>query len=218
MFRDTPLFVFRGPWGIPVQIGATILLLPLILIDPSGTTRDLAFDVMFVAIILGSIFLHELGHAWGALVQGVPVERILLHGGGGFCQQTRAASRHETELIVAMGPIINLALWALAGLTWPHIGDPEVRWVFQTVAWVNGFLFVLNLVPVHPLDGGKLFQLALMRVLPADAATAISGRVGLILSIVWMPVMVMFYLATGVALFFIPSVRLHWEMLRQRRA
>ena len=218
MFRDNPLFEFRGPWGVPVQIGVTILLLPLIFIDFGGTSRDLAFDVMFTAILLGSIFLHELGHAWGALVQGVPVERIVLYGGGGFCQQKRSAARYETELIVAMGPLVNLALWALAGLTWPHIGDPEVRWVFQTIAWVNGFLFVMNMIPVHPLDGGKLFQLALLRVLPSEAAILVSGSVGLFVAILWLPAMVSFYLATGAALFFIPSVRLHWEMLRQRRA
>ena len=44
--------------------------------------------------------LHEMGHAWGALVQGVPVRRIMLHGGGGFCERARSATAREDELIV----------------------------------------------------------------------------------------------------------------------
>ena len=66
MFRDTnPIYEFRGPWGVPVQIGASIILLPLILIDFGAGTRAFAFDLMFVAILLGSIFLHELGPRMG---------------------------------------------------------------------------------------------------------------------------------------------------------
>ena len=219
MFRDTqPIFELRGPWGVPIQFGASIFLLALIFIDFSGSPRDLAFDLMFLAILIGSIFLHELGHAWGALIQGVPVRRIMLYGGGGFCEQTRSATRYEQELIVAMGPIVNLVLWALAGLIAPMISDPEIRWVFQTIAWVNGFLAVLNMMPVHPLDGGKLFELVLHRLLPADLAIRISAGVGLVLAVLWVPLMVIWFSMSGVVLFFLPSIRLHWQMLRRQRA
>ncbi|NNE78859.1 MAG: hypothetical protein HKN18_01180 [Silicimonas sp.] len=219
MFRDTqPIFEFRGPWGVPIQFGASIFILAIILIDFSGTPRSFAFDLMFFGILIGSIFLHELGHAWGALIQGVPVRRIMLYGGGGFCEHTRSATRHEQELIVAMGPIVNLALWAIAGLIAPMISDPETKWVFQTIAWVNGFLAILNMVPVHPLDGGKLFELLLHRLLPPDLAIRISAGVGLVLSVLWVPVMVLWFMTSGVALLFLPSIRLHWEMLRRQGA
>ena len=219
MFRDTtPIFEFRGPWGVPVQIGATIILLFILFVDLSGSSRDIAFDLMFFAIVMGSIYLHELGHAWGCLIQGVPVRRIMLYGGGGFCEPSRSSTRYEQELIVIMGPIVNLALWALAGLIAPTISDPEIRWVFQSIGWVNGFLFLLNMMPVHPLDGGKLFQLFLHRFLRADLAIRISGFVGLVIAILWIPMMGMSYVLTGVVLFFLPSVRLHWQMLRRQSA
>lgn len=218
MFRDTnPIFEFRGPWGVPVQIGASIILLPLILIDFGAGARALAFDVMFVAILLGSIYLHELGHAWGCLIQGVPVKRIMLYGGGGFCERTRSASRYEQELIVAMGPIVTIVLWAVAGLIAPMISDPETRWVFQMIAWVNGFLAILNLLPVHPLDGGKLFELILHRVISPVTATTISACVGLLFAVVWVPMMLYGFMTFGFILFFLPSVRMHWQMLRQAR-
>jgi len=219
MFQDNkPIFEFRGPWGVPVQIGASLFLLMLLFVDFSGTPRDFAFDVMFFAIVAGSIYLHELGHAWGCLIQGVPVRRVMLYGGGGFCEHSRSASRHETELIVAMGPIVNLFLWATAGLIAPLIADPEINWVFRTIVWVNGFLFLLNMLPVHPLDGGKLFELLLHRFLPAGLATTISAGLGLVLAIIWIPLMAFVFIQIGVVLFLIPSIRLHWEMLRTARA
>lgn len=218
MFRDNnPIFEFRGPWGVPVQVGASIILLPLILIDFGGTARSMAYDIMFLMILLGSIYLHELGHAWGSLVQGVPVKRIMMYGGGGFCERSRSATRYERELIVGMGPIVTLVLWASAGLIAPFMSDPEIRWVFQTISWVNGFLAVLNLLPVHPLDGGKLFELLLHRFLQPHAVRLISGLVGLIFAVIWVPLMIYGFVSFGFILFFIPSVRLHWQMLTSPR-
>lgn len=219
MFRDTtPVYEFRGPWGVPIQFGASLILLPLLMIDFGAAPRSVFYDAMFVAILIGSILLHELGHAWGALIQGVPVRRIMLYGGGGFCEQSRSASRFEQELIVAMGPIVNLVLWAVAGLIAPHVADPETAWLIATVAWINGFLAVVNLLPVLPLDGGRLFELLLHRVLPADTAIRISGAVGLVFALLWFPAILTSYATIGVILFFIPSIPMHWRMLRTAQA
>lgn len=220
MFQDTnPIAEFRGPWGVPIQIGASLILIPIFFVDLFGASPlGVMEDLIFVAILLGSIYLHELGHAWGSLIQGVPIKRIMLFGGGGFCERKRSATRYEQELIVAMGPIVNLVLWAIAGLIANVVSDPEIWWVFATISYVNLFLAVLNLVPVQPLDGGKLFELLLLRVLPPGAAIRVAGGVGLFLSVLWIPVMLLSFAVLGLMLFFIPSPRLHWDMLRYREA
>ena len=216
MFSDTnPIYEFRGPFGVPVQIGSSIIMLVLIFVSFSGTPRELFYDLVFVALLVGSIFLHELGHAWGSLIQGVPVRRIMLHGGGGFCERTRSATRHERELIVAMGPIVNLTLWAVASLMLPLLPYGNLYWVLETLAWINIFLAVFNLLPVMPLDGGKLFELFLARLLPADLAIRVAGGVGLCLAILWIPMMLFSYLTIGIVLFFFPPIMLHWKMLRR---
>ena len=211
---SSPLFAFRGPWGVPVEVNASLLLLPLLLLDFSATSREFAFDLMFFLILVGSIYLHELGHAWGCLIQGVPVKRVVLHFAGGFCERTRSATRYEQELIVAMGPIVTLTLWAVAGLIAPLIADPEIAWVFWTISSLNGFLALLNLMPVNPLDGGKLFSLLMHRLFRARAAIFISAAVGLICAIAWVPMTIYGYLQFGFVLFFLPSVALHWRMLK----
>ncbi len=209
-----PLFSFRGPWGVPIEIHASIVLLPLLLINFASPPEFILYDAMFVLILLGSIYLHELGHAWGCVIQDVPLKRIVMSGAGGFCERKRSATRYEQELIVAMGPIVTLTLWAGAGLIAPMISDPEIAWVFWTISSVNGFLAILNLLPVNPLDGGKLFALAMHRVFKAGIATKISAIVGLIFAILWVPVMAYGFVEYGFILFFIPSVAMHWRMLK----
>ncbi|AXI45486.1 hypothetical protein C1J03_05205 [Sulfitobacter sp. SK012] len=208
------LFSFRGPFGVPIEVHSSLIFLIFILMAAGSSVVALFYSAIFIVMLVGSIFLHEMGHAWGCLVQGIPVRRVVIFGGGGFCEYGSSPSHHEQELIVAMGPIVNLTVWALASLAWPYLPNEVVAWVFIVLAQINLFLAVLNMLPAHPLDGGKLFRLALMRFLPAQTATHISGLVGLIIAVLWIPAMIYSFITYGLLLFFMPSIRLHWQMLK----
>ncbi|MFT6168617.1 MAG: Zn-dependent protease [Celeribacter sp.] len=218
MFNDqSPIHEFRGPWGVPIQIGGSILFILLFYISFSGTPRDIAYDVIFVVILMGSILLHELGHAWGCLIQSVPVRRIMLHGAGGFCERSRSATRYEQELIVAMGPLVTLALWALATLAVDvmhaaELWNANVIWALDTIAWINIYLFVFNMIPLQPLDGGKLFELFLARFMHSALAEKATGIVGIVMIVLWVPMMLLGYAAFGMMLMFIPALGVNWSM------
>lgn len=233
MQTETAIAHFRGPWGVRIEIAPSILFLVLLIIGLSAGSGGSALidGVITCAILLGSILLHELGHAWGALIQRVPVRRVVLHGGGGSCEHVAAGAR-ASELIVAMGPIVNLALWALLSLgaegiwaTLPPV-DPylpptdaypirlELAGWFWFAAQINLMLFIMNLIPVQPLDGGKLAHLALLRVLPEDRALQGAGALGLVFSVLWIPAMIVVFITFGFVLLFFPSLRMHWAMLR----
>ncbi|MEJ1992730.1 MAG: site-2 protease family protein [Maritimibacter sp.] len=224
MFGDSnPIYEFRGPWGIPVQIGSSIIFLFFLFVSFSHGGSALAYDLAFLAIVIGSIFLHELGHAWGSLIQGVRVSRIMIHGGGGFCERSVSATRHQQELIVAMGPLVNISLWALASLaetTAYHFGVPynNFTWALGNIAMVNGFLAIFNMIPVQPLDGGKLFELVLARWLRPGMATYIAGAVGVVIAVLWIPMMIGAYYLLGFVLLFLPSPRANLAMMRQGQA
>jgi len=216
MFSDTnPIYEFRGPFGVPVQIGSSIIILFLVFVSFTGSPVSMLYDLVFLGLLIGSIFLHEVGHAWGCLIQRVPVRRIMIFGGGGFCEPARSSTRYEQELIVAMGPIVNLVIWALASLIYPYIPGGDLAWAVHTLAYLNLFLAIFNLLPVMPLDGGKLFQLLLMRFLKPGTATRISGGVGLVIAVLWIPMMILCYMFFGLVLFFIPPFGLHLQMLRR---
>ncbi|MFQ1699022.1 site-2 protease family protein [Loktanella agnita] len=223
---DTVVFQFTGPMGVRVEIGQSIVfLLGFIVIFSGG---DIVQSAIFAALLFLAIFLHELGHAWGCQVQRIPVRRIMLHGGGGFCERVRSANAYQQELIVAMGPIVNLALWALASLaqwamlssmtTVPSMMMIQIYMALNTFAFLNLAFFIFNLIPVQPLDGGKLLHLILLRVLERDAALRVAGRVGLVLSILWIPAAIVVYMDYGWILFFLPSIPAHYRMARGQLA
>lgn len=218
MFNDQPIFEFRGPWGVPVQIGASLFLLAFIFIDLGSSPEALIYDLVFFGLVLLSIFLHELGHAWGCLIQRVPVRRIMIYGGGGFCEHKRAPGPREDELIVAMGPIVNATLWALSSLAYPYVADPNLAWAVWAFMWINGALTLLNLLPVMPLDGGKLFHLLMQRLLPRTLAGRVAGFVGLVIAVLWIPAMVLCYVEFGLVLLFVPPFGVHYRMMTARTA
>lgn len=220
MFQTGPtLFSVKGLFGVRVDVGQSLGLLLGLLLLLAGLSNILWVAIL-LAMLLVSIYLHELGHAWGCRVQGVAVKRIVLHGGGGFCEHARAASRQQQELIVIMGPLVNLALWALASLAAWWIFSSRATGLYaigsylMLFARLNLALFIFNLIPVQPLDGGKLLQLALLRVLSQRHAIRTAGAVGLVFAVLWWPALVYVYLTFGWLLLFAPPIMLHWHMAR----
>ena len=96
---------------------------------------------------------------------------------------------------MAMGPIVNLVIWAVFSLLGNSmyealvneaiaaanpsiIFDSSKLTIIETlllIAHINGFLAIFNLIPVQPLDGGRLFQLAMMRFLPGGLGVVSSS-------------------------------------------
>ncbi len=214
MHSDNSIFEFRGPWNVPIQLNQSLIFLVLLIVGFSFDPESLPYALGFVAILLTSILLHELGHAWGCLIQGIPVNRVVLYGGGGFCEHRRSTSSYEDELIVAMGPIVNLTLWALCSLLEPFVTSPELSWVLVVTAQLNLFLAVFNMLPLMPLDGGRLFHAVLSRMVKPVTATRIAGLVGLIGVALWLPMIVFAYVNFGFVFLFFPPLLRHWHMLR----
>ncbi|WP_168797806.1 site-2 protease family protein [Aliishimia ponticola] len=231
--NEAPIFRFNGPLGVPVEFGTSIIFLALIFIGVGVASPDaFVHGLILFGMVVLSIFLHEFGHAWGAWVQGVPVQKVVIYGGGGYCQHAATGPR-ESELIVAMGPLVNLALWALSslGAWWILQGfdfseqlSPadfataqfklEIYSKLAMFAHINLFLFILNLIPVQPLDGGRLLHLGLLRFVPQMAALRIAGVIGLFFALAWVPAMLVMYLQFGWLLLFMPPIWMHWEMAK----
>ncbi|WP_322866670.1 site-2 protease family protein [Aquicoccus sp. G2-2] len=220
MLQTGPIiFRFRGVFGVPVEVGQTLIFLVVLF---GGLTLFSGGEPLWVAgmvvIFLTVIYLHELGHAWACLIQGVPVRRIVLHGGGGFCEQERGATDHEQEFIVAMGPLVNLAFWAagslaLGGVWRLGMGAGYFGAFLALFAVLNLWFFFFNMLPVQPLDGGRILLLGLRRFLPRKKAARIAGGVGLVVAVLWWPVLIYVWSTTGWLMLFLPSFRRHHRMM-----
>lgn len=231
------VFTLRGPWRIPIQFDISLLLLAL-LFGALFLDRGIAVAATFFAMIVIAILLHELGHAAACVAQRVPVTRVVLFGGGGFCEHDARVTPRKAEFIAIAGPLVNLALWAISTLALPLFaagpaepilingtllspppqGQSEVYRALTTFAQLNLFLALFNLIPVLPLDGGRLLHSWLHRFVRGSMADKISGSVGLALSILWVPMMFAAFFSFGFVLLFFPNIVLHWRMLRGQPA
>lgn len=93
--------------------------------------------------------------------------------------------------------------------------------VYQTLtifARLNLFLALFNLIPVLPLDGARLLHSWLHRYIAGLTANRITGGIGVILSIVWIPMMFAAFFTFGFILAFFPNLFLHWRMMRRGAA
>ncbi len=100
------------------------------------------------------------------------------------------ALRHPrvgTILVAAAGPGMNLLLATIAALAFhivAHVPAPGAQWLFanlRNALILNVILAIFNLLPVPPLDGGRI----LVGVLPAALARSLSRfeRYGLLILI-----------------------------------
>lgn len=223
---QTVIFSFKGPMGVRVDVDQSLMFLVALLVWFNLNT-DLVYAIMVPVLLVAAIFAHELGHAWGNQVQDIPVHKVVMHGGGGYCQAKRSGTAYEAELIVAMGPIVNAALWAICSLvaywtpiywdiSWIEAGGlaQETLYFVWLFGQINLLLLVFNMIPVQPLDGGKLFHLVMLRLMPADTAQSVTGAVGLVCAILWIPAMLVLFYYQGLILFFLPSIAAHYRMMR----
>lgn len=142
------------------------------------TLSDRSSSVAYVTAVVGallffvSLTLHELGHAVVARRNGIGIAGIELWFFGGLAKMTRDTDSPGEELrISAAGPAVTLLVVALCGGAATLLGDsgqfrdaaelsgtgvsPAVA-LLGWLATVNAFLFVFNMVPAFPLDGGRI--------------------------------------------------------------
>lgn len=161
-------------WGIPIGLHWSLLLvfalLTWSLADGFLPDRYPDLDLAARWIIAGitsvfffaSILLHELGHAWVALRNGIPVNRITLFIFGGAAEIDRQAKTPGAEFRVAVGgPVVSLILAAVFAALAYVTGDFIYAGAsFSWLAQINLMLLLFNLVPGYPLDGGRMLRAA----------------------------------------------------------
>ncbi len=114
-------------------------------------------NVSYYALILTSLIIHELGHLVVAYFLKVKVDRcvIMPYGGEIELSQKYSISPQKHLFIALGGPIASLCCLAVSPLFNPLIASPLIK--------INLLLLIINLIPVWPLDGGRIiFSLILI--------------------------------------------------------
>ncbi len=160
-----------------------------------SVTEAYLVAVAAVFLFFVSLVMHELGHALVARREGIEISGIDLWFFGGVAKMSRDTQSAGAEFrISAAGPLVTLILVGIflglsalvqngAALDVARLaGDAEVSPTLALLgflATMNAFLFVFNLIPAFPLDGGRIARAVAWRITgDRNRATRIAGRLG----------------------------------------
>lgn len=168
--------------GIDLYLHATFLVMMGVLaLSPYGMGA-----VLLVSALFGCVLLHELGHALTARRYGIPTEDITLYPIGGVARLHRMPRAPGAELVIALaGPAVNVALalifsmlGQLLGAVSPAIASGAIGSFVHELLLVNLLLAGFNLVPIFPMDGGRVLRALLSIPIGRLRATEIAASIG----------------------------------------
>src|SRR5688572_7199412 len=182
LYGSVPLFTV---FGIRVRAHASLIVyLGLILLFGMGVGRPVDRLIFSLAIFV-IVLLHEFGHCFAARWMGGTADEIIMHPLGGLAMAAPPRRPWPTFVTVAGGPLVNVLiclvtgtlLWTVFGLTlwnpgseaswksaWEGVTLEKYRqwqswghWVFW-IHLASWSIFVFNMLPCFPLDGGQMLQ------------------------------------------------------------
>lgn len=125
-------------WSMGLMIGAYALIYPW----------------SFAIGIVVMIFIHEMGHVLAAKRKGIPVSApAFIPFLGALITMKKQPLNAQTEAYLAFGGPLLGTVGALGALALGVMLDSPA---ILSVAQVGFFLNLINLIPIHPLDGGRI--------------------------------------------------------------
>lgn len=111
-------------------------------------------NIKVFAISFIFILLHELGHAITGIILGLKIKKININVFGLSIEfENYGKERLNNKIIIDMaGPAINIITFIIA-----------VIFKNEEIAYINILLAIINLLPIYPLDGGRIVRNLLLK-------------------------------------------------------
>ena len=174
--------------GVPVRLHFTfVLLLVFLVFIGVGQRQSGASTAIYVLALFASVLAHELGHALVARHYGIGTIEIVMFPIGGVSRPERAPKAKEELWIALAGPTVNLLI-GVALLAWiaaqqgfialEQLREPTDANLAERIALGNLVLWLFNLLPAYPMDGGRILRSFLALRKPEEEATRIAAGAG----------------------------------------
>jgi Zn-dependent protease len=195
---------FRGPGiqrgslrlfrvvGIDVFVHWSWLVVAVLQYEYHANRKDMRSPVWFVVeylTVFGIVLLHEFGHALACRSVGGKADRIYLWplGGVAFVQPPPRPGPYLWSL--AAGPLVNLVLVpitllavVMASVAHWQATAPDLNHYLVMVFAINLFLFLFNMLPIFPLDGGQIVHALLWMVIGRARSLMVVTTLSLVLA------------------------------------
>jgi Zn-dependent protease len=179
--------------GVPIRLHFTfVLLLICLIVFGLSSNQSPASYTLFVLAVIGSVLLHELGHALVSWLCHIRTLEIVMYPIGGVARLERPAKPWEEFWIALTGPAVNLliagCIFALLysekrGINFFALTRPSDVNLPDRIAVANLILAGFNLLPAFPMDGGRMLRAVLSRLKSEYEATRIATWSGRMLAI-----------------------------------
>ncbi|UJF34480.1 site-2 protease family protein [Paenibacillus hexagrammi] len=160
--RKNPLWIF-GAVGMFLLSQGKLLLSALKFGKFGGVLISMFISVGAYALIapwqfaiglVVMILIHELGHVLAARIKGLPVSApVFIPFLGALITMKKHPRDAATEAFIGIGgPVLGTVGALAAYLIGLWLQSP----VLVSVSYMGFFLNLINLLPIHPLDGGRI--------------------------------------------------------------
>ncbi len=174
------LFDFRG---IPVGVSPWFFLLIFIL---SFNMKTYQQSLIFALVAVIALLTHEFGHALTAKHYKIR-SSVILTGFGGVTPLETSPNRKQSFFITLAGPLSNIVLGCISlgtllllAVYAPGVSETYFDTFLRDMTWVNLFWGIFNILPIYPMDGGKLLSLILDKFCKPSIAPKIAISISLI--------------------------------------
>jgi Zn-dependent protease len=111
------------------------------------------------------VMLHEFGHALACRQVGGTANQIVLWPLGGVAYVNPPERPGATLWSIAAGPLVNVALFPILwvavstghSMGW-RASMPDLYMLLRALLYIDAVLFIFNMLPVYPLDGGQILR------------------------------------------------------------
>lgn len=143
--------------------------------------------VSLVIAIFVSVLIHEMAHAYVADRRGWRVFGIKVDLFTGSAAVDTNIPEKDAIPVVAAGPLSNLILAILCIPFYSFLVNinPIIDGFMENLFVINIFMFIFNILPIYPMDGGRLLKDFLFIKMKGNRRLAkkISGYVSLTFSV-----------------------------------
>jgi Zn-dependent protease len=152
-----------------------------------GRYSSITWNVLEYLALFLIVLTHEFGHALACRQVGGTANRIMLWPLGGVAYVDPPQRPGAMLWSIAAGPLVNVALFTIflgAWLLGQSMGWaatlPDALTFASQLMWIDGILFAFNILPIYPLDGGKILWSLLWFPLGRAKSLLVSVVVGMI--------------------------------------
>ena len=149
--------------------------------------------------LFAAVFLHEMAHCLTAMRYGHKVNEVTLMLLGGISEiDDRGRSTPKSEFWTAIsGPLASLFIgilssavaYALVGFTALSAESPLpdliLFYIFGYLGILNIFLFLFNMIPAFPMDGGRILRGLLSLKYSRTRATKTASDIGKVFAVIF---------------------------------